>query len=209
MPLSVATQITRRQADSRSHPELSYLSKPQNYHPLTSVEKFKMASQDALDPGTVALAALFAGENQLSNSNRAFGQGTAGFARYWGAGYGDLVIGDYMTEGVFPSLLHQDPRYFRRGTGGGWSRMVYAASPIFVTRRDAGGSQFNHSEMAGNSVSVALSKAYYVNGRSGSNAAPKLGAQLAVDLCGNVLKEFWPGLERKFRRKSCPPANRP
>jgi hypothetical protein len=26
------------------------------------------------------------------------------------------VIGDYMTEAVFPTIPHQDPRCFRRGT---------------------------------------------------------------------------------------------
>src|SRR5580700_3817774 len=82
----------------------------QNYEPLTTREKFKIASEDALDRGTVALAALFGGEGQLTNANRAFGQGVLGFGRYWGAAYGDLLIGDYMTEGIFPALLHQDPR---------------------------------------------------------------------------------------------------
>ncbi len=39
-----------------------------------------------------------------------------------------------MTEGVFPSMLHQDPRYFRRGTGGKWSRLGYAVGQIPVGR---------------------------------------------------------------------------
>jgi len=37
--------------------------------------------------------------------------------------FADFAIGDYMTEAIYPSLLHQDPRYFRRGTGTGWSRL--------------------------------------------------------------------------------------
>jgi hypothetical protein len=52
----------------------------QNYKPLTNGKKFKIASQDALDRGTVALAALFANEGQLANANRSFGQGGAGFS---------------------------------------------------------------------------------------------------------------------------------
>src|SRR5262249_55907261 len=95
----------------------------ENYEPLTSREKFKLASQDAFDPGTVVLAALFAGQDQLSNSNRPFGQGAAGYSKYFGASYGDFFIGDYMTGAIFPTLLHQDPRYFRRGDGSGWSRL--------------------------------------------------------------------------------------
>src|SRR6266566_776700 len=62
----------------RSSPSL------QNYEPLTSGEKFKIASKDAFDPGTMALGALFGGESQLTNGNRSFGQGGAGFGRYFG-----------------------------------------------------------------------------------------------------------------------------
>jgi hypothetical protein len=179
----------------RTYPSL------QNYEPLATREKFKIATQDSFDRGTVALALLFGGEGQLTNANRSFGQGAAGFARYFGASYGDFVIGDYMTEAVFPTLLHQDPRYFRRGTGSGWSRLGYAMGQIFWTHRDSGRMQFNYSEIIGNSTAVAISNAYYVNNRTASDATSKLGMQLGVDMAANVLKEFWPDLQRKLRRK--------
>jgi hypothetical protein len=173
----------------------------QNYEPLTISEKFKVASQDALDRGTVALAALFGGYGQWTNANRSFGQGVAGFGRYFGASYGDWVIGDYMTEGVFPTLLHQDPRYFRRSTGSGWSRLGYAMGQIFWTHRDSGETQFNYSEVIGNSTAVAISNAYYSDNRTASNAVSNLGVQLGVDMAVNILKEFWPDLQRKSKRK--------
>ena len=173
----------------------------QNYEPLTTGQKFKIASQDSFDRGTVALAALFAGEGQLTNANPSFGQGVAGFARYFGTAYGDFVIGDYMTEAIFPTFLHQDPRYFRRGTGSGWSRLGYAMGQIFWTHRDSGGTQFNYSEVIGNSTAVAISNAYYADNRNAADAASKLGIQLGVDMAANVMKEFWPDLERKFKRK--------
>jgi hypothetical protein len=173
----------------------------QNYAPLTNREKFKEASEDALDPGTAALAAVFGGQGQLSNSNRSFGQGAVGFGKYFGAAYGDFVIGDYMTEAAFPILLHQDPRYFRRGIGSGWSRLGYAMGQIFWTHRDSGGTQFNYSEVAGSSAAVAISTAYYADGRTASDAVSKLGLQIGVDMASNVLKEFWPDLEKKFKRK--------
>jgi hypothetical protein len=173
----------------------------QSYEPLTPGEKFKIATADSFDRGTVALAALFGGQGQLTNSNRSFGQGAAGFGRYFGASYGDFVIGDYMTEAVFPTLLHQDPRYFRRSTGSGWSRLGYAMGQVFWTHRDSGGMQFNYSELIGNSTAVAISNGYYANNRTASDATSKLGMQLGVDMAANILKEFWPDLERKFRRK--------
>jgi len=171
-----------------------------SYHPLTSGEKFRIATEDAFDRGTFALAGLFAGEAQLTNANRSFGQGGAGFGRYFGAAYGDLLIGDYMSEGVFPTLLHQDPRYFRRGEGSGWGRLGYAMKQIFWTHSDSGSTQFNYSEIGGNSVAVAISNAYYKDNRTAADGVSKLGMQLGVDMAANVLKEFWPDLQRKFRR---------
>jgi|HubBroStandDraft_6_1064221.scaffolds.fasta_scaffold173937_2 hypothetical protein len=41
---------------------------PRPYEALIPSEKFKIASEDAFDGGTVALAMLFAGEAQLTNS---------------------------------------------------------------------------------------------------------------------------------------------
>src|ERR1700722_1037439 len=170
----------------------------QNYTPLSSSEKFKIATQDSFDRGTVVLAAVFAGYGQLNNSNRDFGQGGLGYGRYFATAYADFVIGDYMTEGIFPVLLHQEPRYFRKGTGSGLGRLGYAVGQILVTHGDSGKKQFNYSEIVGNSTAVAISQAYYADNRTASSAASNLSIQLGVDAASNILKEFWPDLERKF-----------
>jgi hypothetical protein len=172
------------------------------YKPLTPEEKFKIATQDSFDRGTVALAVLFAGEGQLANSTPAFGQGVKGYARYLGTAYADLVIGDVMTEAIYPVMLHQDPRYFRRGTGTVWSRLGSAAGQIFWTRMDSGNTRFNYSEIIGNSTAVAISTAYYPGDRTAGNAVSKLGVQLGIDMAANILKEFWPDINRKFSRKN-------
>jgi hypothetical protein len=173
----------------------------EHYKPLTAREKFKLASEDAFDRGTIVLAGVFGAQGQLSNSGRSFGQGAAGFGRYFGTAYGDLVIGDYMTEAVFPALLHQDPRYFRRDTGSGWSRLGYAMGQIFWTHRDSGGMQFNYSEILGNSAAVAISNAYYPDKRTAGDGISKLGVQIGVDMVANIVKEFWPEIQRKLHRK--------
>jgi hypothetical protein len=160
-----------------------------------------IATQDSFDRGTVILAAAFAGEGQLTNANRSFGQGAAGYGRYFGTSYADFVIGNYMTEAIFPVILHQDPRYFRRGTGGGWSRLRYAIGQTFWTHSDSGRMQFNYSEILGNSTAVAISNAYYQDNRDAASALTKLGTQIGVDLAANVLKEFSADLNRKLFRR--------
>jgi hypothetical protein len=129
----------------------------------------------------------------------------AGFARYYGSSYGSFAIGNFMTEAVYPSLVHQDPRYFRRGSGG-WSRLTYAMGQIFVTHGDNRKTQFNISEIAGNATAVAISNTYNPDSRTASDAAENLGIQLGVGMAGNILKEFGPDLYRKVSRKKHAPS---
>jgi hypothetical protein len=171
-----------------------------NYEPIPVKDKFRLMADDAFDRGTVVLAGAFAGIGQLNNSDPVFGQGAAGYGRYFGTAYADLVIGDFMTEALYPTILHQDPRYFRRGTGSVWSRLGYAAGQCIVTHSDTGRTQFNYSEIVGNSTAVAIGMAYYPDGRDVSTAVSKLGSQIGVDMAANVLKEFWPDLRHRFSR---------
>lgn len=174
---------------------------PEEYAPITPKEKFNIAAQDSFDRGTVALAAVFAAEGQLGNATPSFGQGVRGYSRYFGTSYADFVIGNYMTEAIYPTILHQDPRYFRKGAGSGWSRFAYVIGQSFWTHNDSGRGQFNFSEVVGNSTAVAISNAYYPDHRTAGNAVSKLGLQIGVDTAANIAKEFWPDLERRFSRK--------
>jgi hypothetical protein len=171
------------------------------YVPVSAKEKFKIASEDAFDPGAVALAALTGGAAQYFNSNRPFGQEVSGYSRYFGAAYGNHVIGVFLTEGVYPSLLHQDPRYFRRGTGSTGSRLGYAISRVLRTQTDAGGTAFNYSRVLGVSSTVAISSLYYAHHRDAAGSAVGFGAELGGAMAANILKEFWPDLLQRFSRR--------
>ena len=207
-PLLQPGTVTSRNTDRDENKRIlgivpNYRTSPglTHYEPISRGEKFRIATQDSFDRGTVILAAAFAGEGQLTNSNRSFGQGAAGYARYLGTSYADFVIGNYMTEAVYPTILHQDPRYFRRGTGGVWSRLGYAIGQTFWTHADSGQMQFNYSEIIGNTTAVAISNAYYQDNRDVASNLTKLGTQVGVDMAANVLKEFSSDLNRKFFRK--------
>jgi hypothetical protein len=171
------------------------------YVPISTEEKFKIASADALDPGGVVVAAFAGGAAQLFNSNRPFGQEASGYTRYFAAAYANHVIVDYLTEGVYPSLLHQDPRYFRKGSGSTGSRVRYAISRVFRTQTDAGGTAFNYSRVLGASSTVAISSLYYANRRNAVASTAGFGVQLGGTMAVNILKEFWPDLSRQFFRK--------
>lgn len=175
--------------------------------PLTVRRKFWIASKDSFDYPIYFLSGAFAGISQIENSNPSFGQGLKGYAKRYAAGYGDQMIGNMMTEGVFPSLLHEDLRYFRLGVGGTWKRARYALTRILVTRTDSGNARFNFSEVLGNSVATAISNAYNPDTRNASENLEKLGMQFGTDAISNVLKEFWPDIKRRLHRQA--PASTP
>jgi hypothetical protein len=172
-----------------------------DYKPLAPRAKFEIARQDSFDRGTIALAAVFAVDAQISNSNPSFGQGVKGYSRNFGASYADFIIGNYMSEAIYPTLLHQDPRYFRRGIGSKWSRLGYSIGQVVWTHTDADRTQLNYSELLGNSTAVAISSAYYPDSRNVTDAARKFGLQIGVDMASNVLKEFWPDVSRRLSKK--------
>jgi hypothetical protein len=206
---------TESQTD-QEHPRIfgiipNYRTAPtlKDYHPLTPKAKFKVAAEDAFDRGTFVLAALFAGDAQWTNAAPSFGRGFHAYARYYSTAFSDLAIGDFMTEAVYPAALRQDPRYFRRGTGSGWVRLGYAVGQIFWTHTDSGSTQFNVSEIVGNTTAVAVGNAYYPDNRTVSNNLAKLSLQIGVDVAANIVKEFSPDLDRLFSRPHPPKAPRP
>lgn len=170
------------------------------YVPIRPRDKFKIATQDAFDPGGVALAAAAGGMAQVFNSNRPFGQEASGYGRYFAAAYGNHVVGAFLTQAVYPSLLHQDPRYFRKSTGSAGSRLGYAISRVFRTQTDAGRTAPNYSRLLGAASTVEISSLYYANHRDAAGSAVGFGAQLGGAMAANILREFWPDLTRRFSR---------
>jgi hypothetical protein len=169
--------------------------------PISAHQKFVIASKDSFDYPLVLLAGAFAGLGQLADQQPSFGQGIKGYVHRLATNYADQAMGNMFTEGLFPAMLHEDPRYFRRGSGPKWHRAGYALTRIFVTRTDSGHARFNYSEWLGNASSVAISNAYYPDGRTFGDNATKLLEQCGTDAISQVLKEFWPDIKRKFFHK--------
>jgi hypothetical protein len=168
---------------------------------LSNREKLSIATRDSFDYPLVALAAALAGIGQWANSNPSFGQGMKGYGHRWITSYADQAIGNMFTEGFYPVLFHEDPRYFRREKGSTWSRLGYALSRTFVTYKDRGGQGVNYSELLGSATVVAIANSYYPDSRTVGGNASRLGQQLGTDAASFVLKEFWPDIRRKVFKK--------
>jgi hypothetical protein len=120
----------------------------------------------------------------------------------FGAAVADLTTQNFFSDAVLSSLLHEDPRYFRRGPGSPViNRIGYAMSRIVITRRDSGRDSFNFSGIMGMGMGIALSDAYYPR-RSvgGGELESRLITSLSATALGNLLPEFWPDVKEKLHR---------
>jgi hypothetical protein len=164
------------------------------FAPITGEKKISIALHDSFDwPNYVMSAALTLvapGKNEAAS----YGTGVRKFANLYVRSTVDQITGNMLTEGFMPVLLHDDPRYFRKGSGTSWSRLETTMSQIVITRRDTGRRTFNVPEVLGNAIAVGISSFYSPNLRSWSHGTEKLGLMISTDAFSNVMKEFGPDL---------------
>jgi hypothetical protein len=172
--------------------------------PLTSGQKFKVVARGMFDPVELVYIGVISGIDQANNTYGSYGQGAAGYGKRYATNFGDTLIENFMVGAIMPSLLRQDPRYYRLGKGGFLHRTRYALGRIFVTRSDAGHKQFNYSEIFGSGIAAVISTySYHPQGeRTPGDVLGVWGTQLGIDAWATVLKEFWPDIRHKFHKKA-------
>jgi len=179
-----------------------------NIPPLTPGEKFKVVARSTFDPVEGVYVGFLAGISQATDSEPGFGQGAAGYGKRFGSAFGDVVIENFMTGAVLPSVLKQDPRFYQLGKGSFPERTKYAVSRIFLTRGDSGRTEFNFSEVLGSALSAGISTYSYHprEDRNVGNALSVWGTQVGWDSLTIVVKEFWPDIHRGLSKRKKPVA---
>jgi hypothetical protein len=168
------------------------------FSPLSVHRKFYIGYKDSTDYPIFFVAGGLAVLGQMTEQHPQFGQGLEGYGKRLGGSVADQLIGNLLTESIMPSLLREDPRYFRRGHGGVWSRTGYAASRVFVARNDHGNWNVNLAEISGNAIGAAIGNAYYPGERRLGDNVLRFSSQMATDAFSQILKEFWPDIKRKY-----------
>ena len=168
---------------------------------LTRKQKMSLAFHAAVDPIQFAEAFATAGYKEAMDKDTGFGWGAEGLGKRAGAAYLDSFDGAILGNGILPSLLHQDPRYFRRGYGSITHRTLYAAAAAFICKHDNTNRwEPNYSNVGGNILSGAISNLYYPkDSSSGFSQAISDGMLVTVEgSLGSIFQEFWPDVSRKF-----------
>jgi hypothetical protein len=166
-------------------------------------DKFKTAALDSFDYSSFIFAGIQAGISQATDSYPEFHQGVAGYGRYYWHTFADQADENLWVEGILPSALHQDSRYYTLGHGGFVRRGFYAVTRVVITRTDSGGETFNASEVFGAGTAAAISSAYYPSRyQDWTKIGQRWLTNVLIDGGTFAAKEFWPDVNRAIFHQS-------
>jgi len=167
-----------------------YVSYDQNPVPLTTKLKFKLATHVMVDPVTILGTGFVAALDQAGDTPD-YGQGWDAYGKRFGANYANGLTDIFIGGAILPSLLHQDPRYFYKGTGTNKSRVIYALLNPFRCRGDNGQWQPNYSSLGGYLASGAISNAYYPESDRGvGRVFSTFGVDVGANIANSLIQEF-------------------
>jgi hypothetical protein len=171
--------------------------------PLTPSQKWSLSWHTIIDPYTFALAFVVGGGlGEAEDDHQGYDWGAAGYFKRTGASYLDNVDGNIIGNFLLPVVLHQDPRYFRRGKGSIKSRVIYSALSTFICKGDNGKTQFNISNVAGNFISGAISNIYYPSDERGAGLTIENGITVTLEgMLGAQLFEFSPDVTSALQKR--------
>lgn len=191
----------------------------QDAAPLSPRQKFELDLHSSLDPFQFVFSGLDAAEEQAENTFPEYHQGWVGYAKRFGASYADSFDGGLWGNAILPVILHEDPRYFRKGTGTFMHRALYSAFTTIWCKRDDGRWGPNYANVAGNFVAGGISNLYYPPADRGAELTVTRALTVTAEgAIGSEFVEFWPDISQHLFHKrdrvppgtpSVPESNRP
>jgi hypothetical protein len=168
-----------------------YSSYNWNAPPMLAKQKFQLSIRSIIDPVSFLSVAGIAGAEQYENVFPAYGGGIEGYGKRYGAAFANHVSATLLGRAVYPSIFHQDPRYFYKGKGTLKSRTLYAISGAVIARGDNGRWEPNYSRVLGHFTAAGISNLYYpASDRGGSLVLLNGLAGIGGDAVSNLIREF-------------------
>jgi hypothetical protein len=181
-----------------------------NQGPLSPWQKFKLAANNSISLATITSDLLGAAYGQAINSPSGYGQGGEGYGKRVGAELARSTSSNLFGTFMLASMLHQDPRFYVKKNLSFMQSVKYAAVTVFVTRSDSGKQVTNYSGLIGPLLAEGLANAYYPDqNRDVSSTFARYGADLGWKFGGNLLRQYWPTLNRRLRLAPTAPASTP
>jgi hypothetical protein len=167
--------------------------------PLTWQQKGYLGLHNVSDLANIGTIVGISAFTVGINSHTAYGPGIKGFATSAGVSLSQDVTGQLFGTFLVPTLVHQDPRYFRMPQASIQRRIFYSISRTFVSQHDDGSTMPNYSTFATYTIASELAN-LYVPGihPDGISTVSRIGIGLATDPANNLLNEFLPDVAKRI-----------
>jgi hypothetical protein len=193
------------QQKSRVFPDLAT-----NVEPFGAWQKFKLAANNSVSLSTISQALVAAGFSQAIDSASGYGQGADGYAKRFGADMARSASDNLFGTFLIASVLHEDPRFYVRRGLSFTQTLKYAGERLVYTRSDSGDRVINYDGLLGPLASEGLANTYYPKTNRGVGSTfVRYSSDQGWKFCGNVLRQYWPRINRKLRILPEAPSTQP
>ncbi|WP_125485284.1 hypothetical protein [Edaphobacter aggregans] len=168
--------------------------------PLTWQQKGYLALHDVTDPGSLATIALISGITTAADPHSAYGPGLKGWGKNAGVSLLQNATAEFFGTFAVPSIMHQDPRYYRRPDLPFKNRLIYSISRTIISRHDDGSPMPNYGTLFEYPINAELSNLYVPGIESdGASTVKRILVGYAIDPTNNILAEFLPDVAKHVR----------
>lgn len=170
------------------------------FTPLTPKQKWDLFVKSSFDPYTGFSALLSSAFSQSGNNDPKYGNGAKAYTARVGAALADFTTQNFYSGYALAVLLHEDPRYYRRGPKSGiLTRVGYSLGQTFSAKTDKGTRTFNFAGVLGTGLGIVTSDLYYPEAsRNGSVLWCRIGTSMMGTAIGNLTSEFWPDIRTRL-----------
>ena len=168
--------------------------------PLTWQQKGYLALHDVTDPGNLATIVGISALTTAIDPHSDYGPGLKGFGKNAGVSLLQDATFEFFGTFAVPSIMHQDPRYFRMPDQPFKKRLIYSISRTVISRSDDGKPMPNYGTLLAYPINAELSNLYVPGIESDSASTTKrILTGYALDPVNNLLAEFLPAVAKHLR----------
>ena len=177
--------------------------------PLSVGQKFGLFVNNSIGVRPILFSAVAAAVSQADNSPTGWGQGWDAYGNRFGSSMARTASAEFFGTFILSSAMHYDPRFFPSEDPTFGEAIGHSVKRIFVTRSDSGKQVMDVPGLMGPLLGEGLANVYWPDqNRTVGDTFMRYGIDIATKAGGNLLREYWPVIRRKFSHSSSAQAAR-
>ena len=176
------------------------LGKPPATGRPSSKDKLRIAASNVVDPFNLITIGATAAITIGSDPHTEYGPGMKGWAKNSATLLTEDMTGAFFVTYLVPSLVRQDPRYYRMPNASIPRRIVNVIVQPIWTRGDSGNHMLNYGNLIGIPATITLANVYVPGRKQGVGPTAESSAiAIASSPIDNLITEFLPDVAKHIK----------